>query len=334
MECDSWTPAKLLQLSNSYWSTCALQSAVKLDIFTPLSGSARTAVELSDIIKVDKRAMAMLLDAMTAMNLLDKSGDSYTAVPFACQFLSRDSAGYLGHIIMHHHHLIAGWARLDEAILNGTPLMARVSHGNDEQARESFLMGMFNLAMLNAPKVTAAVDLTGRRRLLDLGGGPGTYAIHFCKCNPDLLATVYDLPSTRRFAEKTVAGFGLTDRVNFIEGDYLTKAIDGRYDAAWLSHILHGESAAGCAMILEKTMASLEPGAMIMVQEFIMDDDRKGPLFPALFSLNMLLHTPGGQAYSQSELSGMLAAAGAINIRRLDIELPNGAGIMVGDVPG
>lgn len=86
-------------------------------------------------------------------------------------------------------------------------------------------------------------------------------------------------------------------------------------------------------MILQKAMTALEPGGMILVQEFILDDSLDGPLFPALFSLNMLLGTPAGQAYSQGDLMGMLAAAGACNLRRLPLELPNGAGVIAGNAP-
>ena len=76
-------------------------------------------------------------------------------------------------------------------------------------------MGMFNMAMNTAPRLVPLADLSGRRRLLDLGGGPGTYAIHFCRHNPDLQATVFDLPTTRPFALKTIERFGLGDRVGF-----------------------------------------------------------------------------------------------------------------------
>jgi ABC-type transporter Mla MlaB component len=327
---NSWTPADLLQLSGEYWSTCALHAGVKLDLFTPLTGLSMTATDLAAIVKADSRGLAMLLDALTALNLLDKNPGSYTATAFSAEYLCRTSPGYLGHIILHHHHLMSGWSRLDEAVRSGGPVQKRVSNSDSEEFRESFLMGMFNLAMLIAPRIVRSVDLDGRRRLLDLGGGPGTYAIHFCLENPGLEAVIYDLPSTRCFAKTTIERFTLSDRITFASGDYLAEGIQGRFDVAWLSHILHGEDPAGCAVILEKAVAALEPGGMILVQEFILDDDKKGPLFPALFSLNMLQGTPSGQAYSEGELRRMLEAAGVGKLSRIPLELPNGAGIIAG----
>ena len=329
MDKQTWNPAELLQLSGGYWSACTLHAGVKLDLFS----HAGTAAELAQAVAGDERGVEMLLNALTALGLMEKEGSRYAATSFAAEYLSRSSPRYLGYIIMHHHHLMAGWSRLDESVRSGAPIRGRVSHDGDETERENFEMGMFNLAMLNAPRVVSGVDLSGRRRLLDLGGGPGTYAIPFCLTNPQLAATVYDLPTTRPFAEKTIASFGLGDRIEFREGDFISDEVPGGFDAAWLSHIVHGEGTEGCAVILRRAAAALDPGGMLMVQEFILDDNMDGPLFPALFSLNMLLGTPQGRSYSQRQLVEMMAAAGARSIRRLELDLPNGAGVLAGIVP-
>ena len=330
MTTSNWNPVELLKLSGSYWETCALHAGVKLDIFSPLAARPQTATELAAEMGVAERGLGMLLDALTAMCLLDKQGDSYAASACAADFLDRSAPRYLGHIILHHHHLVESWSRLDEAVREGGPVRNRVSHEPTPAERESFLLGMFNLAMLIAPKVAAHVDLAGCRRLLDLGGGPGTYAIHFCRQNPQLQATIYDLPTTQPFAEATLQRFALADRIDFAAGDFLAGPLPGGFDVAWLSHVLHGEGPDACSKLLANACSALEPGGQLLVQEFILDGTRTAPLFPALFSLNMLLGTPHGQAYSEPELAALLQQAGLSEIERLAIELPNGAGIMVG----
>lgn len=332
MENKTWNPADLLQLSGGYWSACALHAGVKLDVFTRLTDGPLSAGALAGAIKVDPRGLAMLLDALAALGLLAKPQDTYRTTPFAEQFLSKNSPQYLGHIILHHHHLMESWAHLDQAVASGGPIRRRVSHEAEEEERESFEMGMFNLAMMAAPKIVPNIDLKGRKHLLDLGGGPGTYAIQFCLHNPELTAVIYDLPTTRPFAEKTIARFGLTDRITFVSGDFITDGIDGTFDVAWLSHILHSEGPEGCAVLLKKSVAALEPGGLVLIQEFILNDAKDGPLFPALFSMNMLLGTPHGQSYGEKEIAEMLKAAGAGEIRRLAMDLPNGAGIIAGIV--
>jgi hypothetical protein len=331
MNSQEWNPGQILELSGYYWKTCTLHAGVKLDVFTAIGKERLSADEAARWLSVDKRALTMLLNALTAMNLLSKSEGKFSNTPASLTFLTKGSPQYLGFMIMHHHHLVDSWAQLDLAVRSGKAVRGRASFG-DEEKRESFLMGMFNMAMTIAPELTRTLDLTGRRRFLDVGGGPGTYAIHFCLNNPQLHGTIYDLATTRPFAEKTIARFGLTGRVDFMEGDYLAEDIAGTYDVAWLSQILHGEGPSDCQRIVNKTVAAMEPGGLIMVHEFLLNNTLDGPLFPALFSLNMLLGTDGGQAYSEAQVMEMLGNAGVAEIRRMPFRGTNDSGIIMGIV--
>jgi hypothetical protein len=331
MNTEEWNPGQILELSGYYWKTCTLHAGVKLEVFTAIGKERLAAGEVAQQLKADERALAMLLNALTAMNLLSRREGKYANTPAGLAFLTKDSPQYLGFMILHHYHLVESWWQLDRAIITGRPVRGRASF-DEEDKRESFLMGMFNNAMAIAPELTKTIDLSGRRHFLDLGGGPGTYAIHFCLNNPQLRATVYDLPTTRPFAEKTIARFGLADRIDFMDGNYLEGPVQGTYDVAWLSHILHGEGPEDCRMMVEKTVGALEPGGLIMIHEFILDNTLDGPIFPALFALNMLLGTDRGQAYSEAQIADMLAEAGVQGIRRLPFRGPNDSGIIMGRV--
>jgi len=323
---------ELIQLSGSYWNTCTLHAGVKLDIFSHLADTPMSAADLAQLLSADERGLEMLLHGLTALELLQKEGDIFRTTELSSRYLSKRSDAYMGHIIMHHHHLVEGWSRLDEAVKSGSPVRSSSSHGECEKERESFLMGMFNLASILAPRVAMQLDLGGRHRMLDLAGGPGTYAIHFCRQNPELTAVIYDLPTTRPFAEKTVQHFGLSERITFHPGDISTDDLGTGYDLVWISHLLHSENPASSAAIVSKAVTSLNAGGLLLIQDFILNDDKTAPLFPAIFSLNMLVGTPSGQAYSQQELVSIMSGAGLTGIRRLTLDLPNGAGIMAGVV--
>jgi predicted O-methyltransferase YrrM len=327
-----WHPGKILELSGVYWQTCTLHAAVKLGVFTAINGERIGAKEAARRIGGAPDATGRLLDALTAMGLIEKTAGGYANTEAAARFLTTQAPGYIGHMIMHHHHLMESWNRLDEAVISGKPVRTRAIF-DDPVRRESFLMGMFNNAMLQAPALVKEVDLAGRRHLLDMGGGPGTYAIHFCRQNPQLEATVMDLAATRPFAEKTIALFGLADRIAFVDGDYTCQDIVGRFDVVWMSHILHGESPGTCRQMVQKAVAALEPGGLILIHEFILNDDLSGPLFPALFSLNMLVGTDGGRSYSDGQLRGMLQDAGVTDIARLPFCGPTQSGIIAGKIP-
>ena len=101
---------------------------------------------------------------------------------------------------------------------------------------------------------------------------------------------------------------------------------------AWMSHILHGESPEDCCKIIGKTVSALEPGGMILVHDFILKNSMDSPLFPALFSLNMLVGTSSGQSYSEQQIMDMLTEAGVKKLHRIDFESINDSCIIAGFV--
>lgn len=330
----NWNPGTLLEMSGSYWRTCALHTAVKLDICSAIGTDTLTARQISSTLSVDLRGLEMLLNALCALNLLKKENRRYSNTNASLTWLCKSSKQYIGFMIMHHHHLMESWNNMAEGIKTGKPIRGRSSF-SDEQRREAFLMGMFNIGMATAPDVSRILDLSGCTRLLDLGGGPGTFAIHFCLENPTLSAAVFDLETTKPFAQKTIQRFNLSDRIEFIPGDFTQeKIISTRpFDAAWLSHILHGEGPGQALDIISKAVDALSPGGRIYIHEFILNNTMDGPLFPALFSLNMYLGTPEGQSYSQAQLIEMLETCGITDIQRLEWEGPTQSGILWGTKP-
>nr|WP_321467421.1 methyltransferase [uncultured Desulfobulbus sp.] len=322
--------AELLQISGSYWQTCTLHAGVKMDVFSPLCHRSMTAEALAQQLHADPRGLDMLLSALCAMELLVKEGRAFSCNEFSATYLGKQSPQYMGHIIMHHHYLVEGWSKLDQAVQSGTPVRRNSSFETDGRERESFLMGMYNLANQLAPKLAEQLNLADRKRLLDLAGGPGTYAIHFCRKYPQLEAVVFDLASTRPFAETTIAAHGLKDRIRFLAGDVLEDPIGSGFDVVWISHLLHSLGPATSQAVVDKAAAALAKGGTVLIQEFIVDDERTSPLHPALFSLNMLLGTREGQAYAEGQLAEMLNRAGLSRVERLELNLPNGAGILRG----
>ncbi len=330
-----WNKGTLIETSVNYWKSCTLHTGVKLDIFTIIGTGNKSSEEIAAKINGDSRGVSTLLNALTAMELLNKTEGRFTNTDFSKQFLSKESPDYTGYIIMHHHHLVPSWAEMPASVLSGNPNRTSASDTDNERERESFLMGMYNMASGIAPMYSKIIDFRDCTHLLDLGGGPGTYAIHFCLNNPELKATVFDLPTTRKFAEKTIASFDLSERIRFKQGSYLDEhtGLEQEYDAIWLSHILHGEGPKAAESIVAKAVHALKPGGKILIHEFILDNTMDGPLFPALFALNMLLGTDSGQAYSEEQLRKMFEKCGISNIERLDVNSPNGAGIMIGVKP-
>jgi SAM-dependent methyltransferase len=328
-----WNAKELIKLSGSVWQACTLQNAVELDVFTILSTKPLTCEETAKKLNVTTEGLRRLLNALTAMNLLTKTGDRYSVTEESRTLLSKNSEQYIGFLISHHHHLSNNWSRMDEAIASGKPFRTSVEE-IDEKHIESFLMGMNTSASFNAPAIVDKIDLSDNRRFLDLGGGPGTYAIHFCKQFPQLKAAVFDLPSSRNFAEKNIKQAGYADRIDFIDGNFNSDDFPGSFDVIWMSHILHGEGEEACRNIIAKASKALEPGGKIIIHEFILDNEGTSPIFPALFSINMFLHTEKGKSYTEAELTDMLTASGMKDVQRINVQTPTDSGLICGVKPG
>ncbi len=329
-----WTEKEIMQVSDAYWAGCALHAAVGLDLFSALSQGPKEEKTLAQELGCEPRAFAMLATALVALGFLEWEKGRLKAGARVLALLSHDSPEYLGFIIKHHMHIMPAWTQLTEALRSGKSQAKRRAATTSVPAeREAFLMGMFNIARLQAERIADALDLSGRERLVDIGAGPGTYALYFCRKNPHLRATIFDLPTTEPVAREVIARFNLEDRVSFAGGNFLQDPLPPGQDVAWLSQVLHGESPTDAAALVRNAGACLKPGGLLCVQEFVLHDDRTGPAFPSLFALNMLVQTEGGQAYTHGEITEMLHAAGARRVSALNLDLPNGCRVLVGEMP-
>ncbi len=204
----NWTPRNLLNTAASCWEAITLQTGVKLDVFSCIEAGAAHPDDLSRELGADARAVTMLCNALAAMGLLQKEGGLFRNTEPARQSLVKSSPDYIGYIITHFYNTVESWWHLPQAIRTGAQISSVYEKTEDE--RESFLMGMHNLASALAPKIADILDLGSAGSLLDLGGGPGTYAINFCLKNPGLQACVFDLPESRLYAQRTIAVAGLS----------------------------------------------------------------------------------------------------------------------------
>ncbi|MDR1308493.1 MAG: SAM-dependent methyltransferase [Deltaproteobacteria bacterium] len=328
-----WNPASLLELTRNFWTLCAIQAGVALDLFTALdeAGGRLPVGRLAERTGADARATGMLATALAGLGLLEREGEVLSLTGDSRRFLSARSGDYYGHMLIHQSHIMPAWAQLATAVRTGRRVApATAAESGDPGRREAFLMAMHENARRQAEAVAEALDLSGRRTLLDLGGGPGTYAASLCARHPDLSAVVFDLPGTAPVAGKVISGLGLGDRVSFVGGDFCSDPLPGPFGAVLISQVLHQEGPDGAAALVAKAAGALEPGGLMAVQEFFLEDDLSGPASSALFSLNMLVNTGAGQSYSFAQVAGFMEGAGLVGVGRVPASLPQGCAILAG----
>lgn len=281
-----------------------LMTANEFRVFDHL-GVPRTAVDLAKRLKTDLRATTILLDALTGLGLITKTGGTYRNAPVADELLVCGKPYYQGDIISHAANLWDNWSRLDEVLRSGKP--CSFDHGF-----ESFIRGMHNLAVLKAPDVIDAIGLRSVLSAIDIGGGPGTYSIEMAKRG--VSATLYDYPETIAIARKVIKKSGVTG-IAFQKGDFVCDPVKGTFDLALISQVLHSYSSADNQAILGKVRSILNPGGRIAIQEFFIEPNLAFPGYNSLFSVNMLVHTAGGRCYAVPEIKEWLRIAGFVNMQ-------------------
>jgi len=304
-----WSEERFRQAS-SYWQSKILLTALRLDVFTTLADQALSAATLAERLGAAERGLTILLDALVALGLLVKQEHCYANTPFASVALDRTKPSFCGYMPLLDAHCWELWGRMEDTIRGGTnPAQDAVFHA-DALGTELLLRGLHADALRLAPALAARLDLGRRRRLLDLGGGAGTYAIVFCQANPGLTAVLFDLPGPLALAQSVISAAGLLDRITLTAGDFRTDALPRGFDLVLLSNVLHGQSAETNRRLLGEVYGALEPGGGLVVRDVLMAADRTGPTFGALFAVNLLLHSAAGRCYTLSEVGDWLARAG------------------------
>jgi hypothetical protein len=307
---------QLMNMGRGFQAAKMLMVAVELNVFDFLE-EPHSAVEAAAWLKADDRATGIFLNGLAALGLVTKGVDYFQNSKIASRFLVRGQDGYRGTIIKHMGHTWErGWNDLKNTILMGFP------HGiepetwvdtrpkRDEASMRAFICGMDALARDLAPQVAPKLPLAGVRHLLDLGGGPATYAITFAQANPEMRATVYDLPGPIEIARENIANHGLSGRIDSLTGNFLNNDIGSGYDFIWISHILHSHSEEQCRLIIDKAVAALAAGGVLAIQDFFLNPDGCTPPGAAMFGVHMLAVTPRGRAFTYREVGGWLQEAG------------------------
>jgi hypothetical protein len=335
------SPVPLMQLTTGFWAFKTLAAAHELDLFSRLSGtSGTTAAALAEALAIEQRPADMLLTGCAALGLLEKVDGRYRNSPIAEEFLVRGRPYYFGGWVqMLDQRLYPGWARLTEAIRTNRPTtwdpdrQSSLFDGEDPQLLAVFWEAMHSLSTFTARALGQAVDLSGARRLLDVGGGSAAYDIELCRHYPDLTSTVYELPKVADIAAGKVKEAGLADRVGTVAGDFFADpALPGGHDTILLSMILHDWPEDRCRTILQKCWAALPSGGQVIIAELLVNDERTGPPPAALMSLNMLVET-AGRNYTPSEYTRWLHDAGYQDVRTVWFEAPGANGAVIGTKP-
>jgi len=311
-------PEPVLELINAFRRSKTMFAAVSMGIFDRLEKGACDSTTLAQEIRVHQDALERLLDACVGMGLLDKHGASYSNSPVGATYLTRSSPHTLtGYILYSDRVLYPLWGNLEAAIHEGTNRWGQTFGGEaslfenffrTDEAQGDFLSGMNGMGMLSSPAVVAAFDLSRFRRLADLGGATGHLALTACQRYSELQAAVFDLPPVVSTARKYVERSPHRDRIDLIVGDFFSDPLP-QADLYALGRILHDWSEPKIRSLLAKVWNALPRGGALLIAEKLLHDDKSGPSFATMQSLNMLVCTEGKER-TFSEYTALLREVG------------------------
>ena len=303
-------PEEILKLASSFMGARILLSGVELNLFSLLKHRHLTATEIATQTRTVLRPLVILLDALTALDLLEKKEGCYRCVPPVSSFLADDDLESVLPMVLHMAHLWRQWSALTGMMHGRPPVHDQDSEKQNDEELRAFIGAMHVVGKDRAQDIVDWVKPDKALNLLDVGGASGTYTLAFLRTAPEMRATLFDRPEVMDMARSRLAKEGVLDRVSLVSGDFYRDELPSGHDLVFVSAIIHQNSPEQNLDLYRKVFRALGPGGRIVIRDHVMDTDRTKPKEGAVFAVNMLVATNGGGTYTYDEIRTGLEQAG------------------------
>jgi len=298
-------------------------TALDLDLFTHMGQRFWTPKALARRVQASERGIDVILRNLETAGLLKRRGTAYGVEKVGRTYLNRISPAYQGAYLDLIQRQWENWAHLTDSVRTGKPI--ENDGPDDPDSRRSFTWAMHQRSEKLAKQVAAQLDLSKAKTLLDVGGGPGTYALEFLKKNPLLQAGIWDRAPALEVAREIANPLRHGKRLSYYSGDLFDNTVPGKFDVMWVSNVLHIFSPSENKTLFRKLKRSLNPGGRILIQDtFLMNKPGYDALDTNLFAVTMLLFTPTGNTYSEQAVRQWLKICGFPKTRCLQLQKGTG----------
>jgi len=321
-------PDTIFQNVLSIYSPMAMLAGMQLDLFSPLKNGPLLATEIAAALGVKPQKLEVLLYSLVRAGLLTVNAGRFGNTPEANAFLVRGCPGYLGGSHELYSDLWNNLLKIADSIRADAPLGKHDFTTMSDAELGAFLRGLHGGALATGAQLSQRPEFAAFKSLLDVGGGSGGVSIATCKANPDLSATIVELPLIAPFAVACTAEAKLSNRIRVETHDVVSSAPAGRFDVAVLRffiQVLGRDAARRCLANIAK---ALRPGGCIIIVGHLLEDDRLSPPQAIGQSLVMLTIYEEGQAYTEAEYRAWLSESGFTDIRVEFGVAPGGASII------
>lgn len=307
----------ILAQIRQFMTSRTLLTACELDLFTALDRKPVPGGQLAETLNLDPRALTRVLDCLVTLDYLHKDPDGNYRPTESGRILSADHEQTVLPMARHLAHTWDNWHHLTQTVRIGeNPHHQHVTDLNPQE-QEAFIGAMHVVGQELSADIAHEYDASFAHCLLDIGGGSGVYSMAFLRANPGLRAVIFDLDRVIPLCREFIRSRGLEDRVSLVPGDFYRDELPAGCDLALLSAIIHQNSREENRELFAKIFKALEPGGRLLIRDHIMDETRTKPAAGAMFALNMLVNTRGGDTYTLAEVRSDLQQAGFSHIQDL-----------------
>lgn len=283
-------------------------TASRFGLFDLLEPSPRSSSELASELQADPRGVRILCDALAALGVVRKSDQGYENSTAARRFLRSGGPESRLASLRHAALLYERWGKLYDSVRDGESVSDDAVDSRLIGDKDAFAHAMADIGRAGARQTVDKLDLTGVKRVLDIGGGPGIYALEFARRAPQLQVTLLDDEETLKVAQSNLRDADSASRIELRSGDAFQDELGADYDLIFLSNFIHIYSESDNRRLMERCAGALAPGGRIVIKDFILDSDRTSPEGAALFAVNMLVSTDQGDCYSAAQIEEWMRA--------------------------
>ncbi len=328
-------PESVNALSRVFWNSAILRAGIKLDLFSLLEPESLTYQEVARRLDAAPRFVEAFLNSCVALGLLEGKESKYRNSSAASTLLVKGNQEYVGDLALHITNHWESWGHLDQLIKEGkTQLPYETGYVDAPTYWTDYMLGQHNRAATGqAYHLVQNVDLSGRGKMLDLGGGAASYSIALCGANPQLHSVVIDREEPLVLAHRLVEEHGLQAQIALLEGDFNIIDVGQGYDVVLISGVVLIKSPEDCRQTFELAFKATAPGGMVIVQDFMrVDPSPQRSFMDIMMDMYVLIaFDPGAGDRSGDELAGWLEETGYRNPRI--IPLPTHLALILADRP-
>lgn len=318
----------LFDLTAGFVYSQVLTACVQVDLFQLLSAGPKSAESIAARIALPRAGTERLLKAAAALDLVERrQGGLYALGPLGAALV--DNPGVTA--MIRHHDVLYGDLRDPLALLAGrahAELQQYWAYAGGSKTRPAGAPGHADYSRLMAASqafVTAeildAYDLSPHRRMLDVGGGDGTFIAAAARAAPNLELQLFDLPPVAALARQRLLEAGISGRAKAYGGSFLTDELPSGADLVTLNRVLHDHDDPAALKVLKAIRKAIAPGGTLLIAEPMAGTPGAEASGDAYFGF-YLLAMGQGRPRTIGEIREMLAEAGFSGVREVATSTP------------